>query len=105
MIDDAIFNQVVALIVSHKPVEKVVLFGSRASGRCKDTSDIDIAIFGREWTDTDINLVKDRLEEHIKVPLKFDLVNFYSASKEGLRQNIITYGRLLYDASAAPRNL
>ena len=99
-VDEAIMNQIVQLILSYKAVEKIVLFGSRASGQYRRTSDIDIAIFGKEWTDMDINLIKDRLEEEVRTPLTFDVVNFYRIAREELKQHIMQHGRSLYESSA-----
>ncbi len=82
--------------MSFKKAEKIVLFGSRANGACRRSSDIDIAIFGKDWSDRDINLVKYTLDEMIKTPLKFDLLNFYQLNKKKLKQDILKKGRIIY---------
>jgi predicted nucleotidyltransferase len=92
-----ILAQIIKLITDYKQPEKIVIFGSRATNTSKTASDIDIAIFGREWTDRDINLVKNILEEKIKTPLKFDVINFYAINKNTLRQDIIQEGKVIYD--------
>jgi len=93
-----IFKQIVKLIVAYKKPKKIVIFGSRARSDFKDTSDIDIAIFDRDWNDTDINLIKDAIQEGIKTPLKIDVVNFHSLEKARLRANILKEGRVLYES-------
>lgn len=85
-------------ILSYKKVEKVILFGSRANKTFSDVSDIDIAIFAKDWSDRDINIVKSSLEENIKTPLKIDLVNFYDIKKDSLKQNILKDGMVLYES-------
>jgi predicted nucleotidyltransferase len=97
-IKKSVLENICALIRAHKPVEKIVLFGSRARRDCRAVSDIDIAIFARDWDGRDINLVKDALEETIKTPLKFDLVNYYLVAKPSLRQKILKEGKVLYGA-------
>ncbi|MBU0897497.1 MAG: nucleotidyltransferase domain-containing protein [Candidatus Omnitrophica bacterium] len=97
-LDKRLSQQIVELIVNYKKPEKIVIFGSRAGDNFKETSDIDIAIFGRNWTDTDINIVKFNLDEYIKTPLKFDLLNFCNISKASLRENILNKGRVIYDS-------
>ncbi len=92
-----LLEQIVKIIVQHKKPQKVVLYGSRARGIFEEASDIDIAIFGKDWTSTDINLVKYELEESVKTPLKIDVVNFYQLKKESLKENILKEGRVLYD--------
>lgn len=92
-----ISDKIIELILKYKAPEKIVIFGSRVSGNFKDTSDIDIAIFGRGWTDTDINLVRHSLNQEIKTSLKFDVLNFYQIGKEGLKENILKKGQTIYD--------
>ena len=96
-INESLLSQIVELILKYKKPEKIVIFGSRASDNFKNTSDIDIAIFGEDWTDKDINIVKYNLDEFIKTPLKFDLLNFYKIGKTKLKENILKEGRIIYD--------
>lgn len=70
-LDRQISAQIVKLILDYKKPEKIVIFGSRASNEYQAASDIDIAIFGRDWPDTDINIIKHTLDEYVKTPLKF----------------------------------
>jgi predicted nucleotidyltransferase len=93
-----IISQTIDLIIAYKPVERIILFGSRASDRYKETSDIDLAIDANEWTEYDIGEVKDRLENKIQTPLRFDLVSLNLISKESFKNNIINEGKTLYDA-------
>jgi len=97
-LDKQLLEKIVNLILSHKKPEKVVLFGSRAEGSSKKTSDIDIAVFAKDWTSRDFNIVKNCLEEEIATPLKFDVVNFYGLTKESLKTNILKKGRVIYEA-------
>ena len=95
-LDKEIRNHIINVIIGYKKPEKIVIFGSRAADNYGRTSDIDIAIFGKDWLDRDINLIKHKLEEEVKTPLKFDVVNFYRLKKDSLRQNILEKGRLLW---------
>ena len=38
-----------------------------------------------------------KLDEFIKTPLKFDLLNFYKIGKTKLKENILKEGRIIYD--------
>lgn len=92
-----ILNQIVNLILDYKIPEKIVIFGSRVRANYKYTSDIDIAIFGKDWTSRDINIIKHTLDEYVKTPLKFDVLNFYAVTKDRLKENILKKGRLIYE--------
>jgi predicted nucleotidyltransferase len=89
-------RQIIETITSYKSVDKIVLFGSRSRLKFKQTSDIDLAIISDRWTSTDINLVKDILEEKIPTILKFDLLLYNALQKESLK-NEIGKGLIIYD--------
>lgn len=98
MIDKEIQKQVVEIIRAHRKPEKIVLFGSRAIGNNTERSDYDIAIFDKNITGAEINLIKNALEEDIPVPVKFDVLNYYAITKESLKQNIVKEGKVLYES-------
>lgn len=97
MLEKKLLSEIIKTIIDYKKPEKIILFGSRASGEYKKVSDIDIAIFAGDWTDKDINLVKNKLDEYVKTPLKFDVVNFYALKKDNLKKNILEKGEIIYD--------
>lgn len=91
-----LINKLVKEIRKYKKTEKIVIFGSRAAKNFKVTSDIDIAIFGKDWSDKDVNIVKYTLDEIIRTPLKLDIVNFYAIKKHKLKEEILNKGRIIY---------
>ena len=90
-------KKIVTTILHYKPVDKIILFGSRAQNRSQQASDIDIAIFSNNWTSTDINLVHDKLEENISTILQFDLLHYNSLQNDILKKEI-EKGITLYHA-------
>ncbi|RKY33756.1 MAG: nucleotidyltransferase domain-containing protein [Candidatus Omnitrophota bacterium] len=96
-LSEQVIEDIIKIITNYKEVEKIVIFGSRATNNSKNTSDIDVAIFAKNWTDKDLNIVKFNLDEYIKTPLKFDLLNFYEIEKESLKENILRDGRIIYE--------
>ena len=73
-------------------LERVVLFGSRARGDYKKTSDIDLAVTGGN-----ITLFALDVEEETSTLLSFDVVNLDGSVQEELRKSIEQEGRLLYE--------
>ena len=73
-------------------LERVVLFGSRARGDYKKTSDIDLAVTGGT-----ITLFTLDVEEETSTLLSFDVVNLDGSVQEELRKSIEQEGRLLYE--------
>ena len=95
-LNNILLDKIVELIIRYKEPERIIIFGSRAGTDFQKSSDIDIAILGRDWTDRDINIIKHNLDESIKTPLKFDVLNFYALSKDRLKKEILEKGKLVY---------
>ena len=96
-LDKQILAEIIVIITDQRPLERIVLFGSRASGDFQDESDIDLAIFGKDWDSSDINVVKAMLEEGISTPLKFDVIHFDTLEKDSLIKEITNEGITIYE--------
>ena len=73
-------------------VERVILFGSRARGDFKQTSDIDLAVFGGDAA----RFVLD-IEEETSTLLKYDVVDLSKDVQPELLEEIKQDGRILYE--------
>lgn len=71
---------------------RVILFGSRARGDYKRTSDIDLAVTGGN-----ITLFTLDVEDETSTLLSFDVVNLDGSVQEELRESIEREGRILYE--------
>jgi len=76
-------------------IAKVILFGSRASGRFSEKSDIDLAVCGASF-DRYIGL----LEESCPTLLTFDFIDMSREVGDGLRERIAQEGVVLYEAAS-----
>lgn len=74
-------------------VEKVILFGSRARGDYRRTSDIDLAVIGGDFTPFALDV-----DEKTSTLLKFDIVDLLRPVNPELRQSIRQEGICFYDA-------
>ena len=61
------------ILAANPRVERVVLFGSRATGAFRPASDIDLALYGDELTLSDLARLRTRIEE-TSIPQQVDLV-------------------------------
>ena len=95
-LDEDLKKEIISIILSHKPVNKIILFGSRSQVEYQETSDIDLAVVCDNWTSTDINIVLDKLEEYLPIALRFDLVHFNKLKNITLKQEI-EKGLIIYD--------
>lgn len=78
-------------------VERIILFGSRARGDHRETSDIDLAIIGDK---IDANAWLDILHiiNNADTLLRIDCVQFNTLPSDSpLRKNILSEGIILYD--------
>lgn len=73
-------------------VERVLLFGSRAWGDFKRTSDIDLAVRGG-----DFNRFALDVDEETSTLLEFDIVNLDAPMQDELRESIEKEGCVLYE--------
>lgn len=89
---DSIYQQIASLAKRYG-AQKVILFGSRARGDYRPTSDIDLAVYGIPQT-----LQPDFWLEMEKLPtlLKFDIVYIQPETNPQLLKNIKQDGVILY---------
>ena len=87
-----IFNDIIGVFKKFDSIEKVYLFGSRARGDFKDTSDIDLAIDSK--SDVVLKLLGE-LEELICI-LTFDVVNINEIGQK-LKDNIERDKIIIYE--------
>lgn len=73
-------------------LDKVILFGSRARGDFRRTSDIDLAVSGG-----DILRFALDVEEETSTLLKYDIVNLDATVQPELRESIAREGKVLYE--------
>ena len=79
-------------IAIQNQIEKIVLFGSRARGDCKHTSDIDLAVSGGN-----ISAFSLEVNEEVSTLLEFDIVNLDGMVQEELLETIKKEGRCIYE--------
>ena len=73
-------------------IEKVILFGSRARGDFRRTSDRDIAVTGGDFAGLALDV-----DEETSTLLEYDIVNLDRDMQDELRESIEKEGRILYE--------
>ena len=90
-IRDEVIQETCEIAEKYKVV-KVILFGSRARGDFRRTSDIDLAVKGGDF----INFALD-VDEETSTLLMFDFVDLNRSIQQELRENIEREGRMIYE--------
>lgn len=86
---------VLKILTSNDKVEELLLFGSRAKGNFKETSDVDIAVKGEKLTLNDLLDMSHSLDS-LWLPFKIDLVNYSRIKEKDLILHIESVGKTLY---------
>ena len=90
-IKEKVVQEIIELAIRYN-LDKVVLFGSRARGDYRRTSDIDLAVAGGEVVRFAVDV-----EEETSTLLKFDVVDMNSAVQPELKKSIEQEGKVLYE--------
>ena len=86
-----VLEQIITLAKECK-IEKIILFGSRARGDFKKTSDIDLAVSGG-----DVARFTADIEEKVSTLLFFDIVDLGASVQQALLDSITQEGKILYE--------
>jgi len=84
-----------AVFAQYPQLEKVVIFGSRATGRYRTGSDIDLAVFLKPGQSLDLNRVAQQLDD-LNTPYMVDLVAIEHLANEALLEHIHQHGQVFY---------
>lgn len=85
-----------AVFAAHPEIEKAVLYGSRAKGTYKSSSDIDLTFFGK---DLDLNVVQEIENEldDLLLPYRFDISIFHQIDNSALIDHIERVGIVFWE--------
>jgi|ERR1039458_3614947 predicted nucleotidyltransferase len=77
-------------------IEKVILYGSRATGTYERGSDVDIAISGQKISEDDISKINLLLEENKSNLLSYTAIHYETIKAVKLKEQIDKYGKVIY---------
>lgn len=93
-IEEEIYQEMMSLFKEIKEINKVILFGSRAKGTYKPTSDIDLAV---DFVEDSKKLLLIRKLDEMRCALKFDVLNIKQIKNEQLIHDIKNEGIIIYN--------
>jgi len=88
-------KEILSILAAHPEVETAVLYGSRATGRFRYGSDIDLALTGKNLTNRIVLDVHAELDDS-DVPYLFDVVAKNEVKDENLKREIDKTGKVFY---------
>lgn len=84
------------LFITMHEIEKAVICGARPEDNYSQSSDIKIALFGRDITPSIIARIKYLIEEESLIPLLFEIEHIEKIMLKELQERIIKEGKILY---------
>jgi predicted nucleotidyltransferase len=84
-----------SIFAAHPEIESAVIYGSRATGRFKPGSDIDLVLTGKKLTDRTVLDVCIELSDS-DVPYRVDVVAENEIEDENLKREICETGKVFY---------
>ena len=90
-LSERLLSEIAALATMHR-LNKVILFGSRARGDYRETSDIDLAVSGGN-----VDAFALDVEEETQTLLTFDVVNLDGSVQQELLESIAREGCVIYE--------
>lgn len=85
-----------AVLASDPAIKRVILFGSRAKGTFRPSSDIDLAVDGLEG-DLPAEALRSSLED-LAIPRRFDVMAIETISHPAMLDHIRRVGVVVYEA-------
>lgn len=79
----------------YREIEKAEIFGSRALGTHRPSSDVDIALWGRSVSSDVVGKVRSDLDA-MPTPYQFDVVGYFLIEHADLRSHIDHHGKVIY---------
>ncbi|MDY7394074.1 nucleotidyltransferase domain-containing protein [Aureibaculum sp. 2210JD6-5] len=87
-------GKIVGIFYNNKEIEQAILFGSRAKGNYRPSSDIDITLKGDISFD---NLLRIESQlDNLMLPYKFDVTVFEKLKNQDLINHIDRVGKIFY---------
>jgi predicted nucleotidyltransferase len=87
-----VIEQISHVLAIFPEVERAVLYGSRAKGKHKPGSDIDLALMGDQLTESRMLELETRLDD-LLLPYKLDLCRFHALQNQSLIDHINRVGK------------
>lgn len=97
-LSDVDIKNIQSIFGRHKNINKVILYGSRASGTHKPASDIDLTLVGNDIFLTQLNEIENQLDE-LNLPYKFDISIHNQIDNDDLLQHIKRVGKVFYSSN------
>jgi predicted nucleotidyltransferase len=92
-------DKIITIMQRYPAIKSAILYGSRAKGTFKPTSDIDIVLKGEDVNLNTLSSVSIMLDD-LLLPNKFDLSIYHHIDNQELSDHISRVGKTLYHVAS-----
>lgn len=89
-------DKICGVFAKHPQVEKAIIYGSRAKGNYKNSSDIDLTLHGQELTIDILYKITNEIDD-LLLPYMLDLSIFHDLSDPDFIDHIRRVGQVFYE--------
>lgn len=89
---DSDFKYIKSVLSQFSEIKDTLIFGSRALGNYKESSDIDLCIKGEDIDINTLSKLRAELEDKGPIPYQFDIVIYNDITVNEFKKHIDKYG-------------
>lgn len=94
-LSETVINSLLNIFSESKHIDSVVVFGSRALGNFKESSDVDLALFGKNLQFEEYHQIMGNIDD-LNLPYQFDVLIEKDITNLDLKEHIREKGKLLF---------
>jgi predicted nucleotidyltransferase len=94
-LEEADIQKICKVLAMFPEIDKAIIYGSRAKGNYRKSSDIDLTLVGKELNLTILNQISQQIDA-LLLPYLFDLSIFHQITNTDLVEHINRVGQVFY---------
>ena len=91
-LSQASLQKIECVLKRHSQIERAIVYGSRAMGNFKPSSDIDLTLVGENLSTSDLLQIESELDD-LLLPYSIDLSLFHQIENSDLKEHIQRVGK------------
>ncbi|HAG92177.1 MAG TPA: hypothetical protein DCL41_09905 [Bdellovibrionales bacterium] len=91
-LSQASLQKIGSVLKRHSQIERAIVYGSRAMGNFKPSSDIDLTLVGENLSTSDLLQIESELDD-LLLPYSIDLSLFHQIENSDLKEHIQRVGK------------
>jgi predicted nucleotidyltransferase len=95
-LSDKTRHEIISVLSRYPQIEKAILYGSRAMGRYREGSDIDLTLQGKNLTLQILHQIANAFDDTL-LPYQFDLSVYHLIENKDIKDHIQRVGVIVYE--------